>query len=211
MTTDGPPAAQNPAGLRERKKLATRQALSWAALRLAQERGLEHVRIEDIAAEAGVSPRTFNNYFANKYEAIVSRHVDRVRQSAGALRERPAAEPLWDAVRHVALAPFATADSSPDPQWTAGVRLLLAEPALQGELMKAGADANRAFAAAVAERTGTDADRDVYPNLVAAAVLAAQQVASDRWLHTEPPVALLPLVREALDLLLAGLPDPTGG
>ena len=211
MTTDGPPAPQNPAGLRERKKLATRQALSWAALRLAHERGLENVRIEDVAAEAGVSPRTFSNYFANKYEAIVSRHVDRVRQAAGALRGRPPAEPLWDAVRHVALAPFADADSSPDPQWTAGIRLLLAEPALQGELMKAGADARRAFAAAVAERTGTDADRDLYPNLVAAAVLAAQQAASDQWLRTEPTVPLLPLVREALDLLLAGLPDPAGG
>jgi len=41
-----------------------------AALRLAVERGLENVTVEDITAEAGVSLRTFGNYFSSKYEAI---------------------------------------------------------------------------------------------------------------------------------------------
>ncbi len=57
-------------GLRERKKLAVRRALSSAAIRLAAERGLENVTIEDITAEADVSVRTFGNYFSSKYEAI---------------------------------------------------------------------------------------------------------------------------------------------
>ena len=42
------------AGLRERKKLATKQALALAAMKLAVQRGLENVRVEDIADAANV-------------------------------------------------------------------------------------------------------------------------------------------------------------
>ena len=57
--------------MRERKKLATRQALSAAALRLALEHGPQNVRVDDIAEAAGVSPRTYNNYFSSREQAIV--------------------------------------------------------------------------------------------------------------------------------------------
>src|SRR5437764_4054554 len=114
-------------GLRERKKQETRRALSWAAVRLTVERGLGNVLVEDIAAEVGVSPRTFNNYFSSKAEAISARHLDRVRQIVVALRERPADEPLWDAVTHAVLAQFGDEERAPDPQWTAGVRLMVRE------------------------------------------------------------------------------------
>src|SRR5207342_1939710 len=53
-------------GMRERKKLATRRALSAAALRLAREHGPQNVRVDDIAEAAGVSPRTYNNYFSSR-------------------------------------------------------------------------------------------------------------------------------------------------
>jgi pimeloyl-ACP methyl ester carboxylesterase len=51
--------------LRDREKFATHEALGFAALRLAVERGLDDVLVEDIAAAAGVSTRTFNNYGAD--------------------------------------------------------------------------------------------------------------------------------------------------
>ncbi|GAA1945331.1 TetR/AcrR family transcriptional regulator [Kitasatospora viridis] len=229
MTTDQvdpATAAQAAGGLRERKKQATREALSWAALRLAVQRGVEDVRVEEIATAAGVSPRTFNNYFSSKYEAIIFRHLDRTRQAAAALRARPAEEPLWPALTAALLAPYEEWDGMPPEQgraqpagptvrespgiaWTAGVRRLLAEPALQGEFARAGVAARAELAAAVAARTGTDAERDLYPLLVAAAALTAQQVASDQWLRHDPPVPLGPLLRQALAQLSAGLPDPS--
>ncbi|GAB3568159.1 TetR family transcriptional regulator [Amycolatopsis endophytica] len=196
-------------GLRERKKAETRSAISWAAIRLAVERGFDNVKVEDIAEAAGVSPRTFNNYYSSKGEAIAARHTDRVRNLAAALRERPADESLWDAIGASAVAQFgpdlaATENPVTDPAtWTAGVRATLAAPALQGDLLKAGASAEAEIAAAVADRTGTSLDRDLYPHLVAAAVVAAVNTAIGHHLRTERPVA--DLLAEALSQVAAGL------
>src|SRR5215472_10642399 len=99
------------AGLRERKKVATRRALGLAAMRLAVERGLDSVLVEDIAEAAGVSPRTFNNYFASKYEAICALGFDRAMRIGEALRSRPPGEPLWESVTHAVFSQFGPAVS----------------------------------------------------------------------------------------------------
>ncbi|MEU2792863.1 TetR family transcriptional regulator [Streptomyces sp. NPDC007100] len=200
-------------GLRERKKAETRAALSWAAIRLTVERGLDSVRVEDIAEAAGVSPRTFNNYFSSKGEAIATHHLDRCLRIAETLRE-PTAEPLWDAITRAVLAQFppnAAAAPHPAPdaaKWTAGVRVMVTEPALQGELLRAGAIAEAEIAAAVAGRTGTDLEQDLYPHLVASAVMAAINTAMAHHLRTEPPVPAGRLLAEALVRITAGLPTP---
>jgi AcrR family transcriptional regulator len=209
MTDDGAKP-----GLRERKKLATRAALSWATIRLVVEHGLDNVKVEDIAAEVGVSPRTFNNYFASKGEAIVARHLDRAVGVAAELRRRPPAEPLWEAILNAVLARYAedrVSDTDPRPdhdQWTAGVRLMMAEPALQADFMRAGAIAEVELAKAIAERTGTDPERDLYPRLVAGAAGVAGNVASRQWMHADPPTSLEDLIRQAFAQLAAGLPEP---
>jgi AcrR family transcriptional regulator len=64
--------------------------LGSAALRLAVERGLENVIVEDITAEADVSLRTFGNYFSSKYEAICAIGTDRARRIGATLLARPA-------------------------------------------------------------------------------------------------------------------------
>lgn len=57
--------------LRARKKRATSQSLADAAYGLARELGFEAVTTDDIASKAGVSRRTFANYYANKHAAVV--------------------------------------------------------------------------------------------------------------------------------------------
>jgi AcrR family transcriptional regulator len=199
-------------GLRERKKQETRIALSWAAIRLTVERGFDNVRVEDIAAEAGVSPRTFNNYFASKGEAIAARQLERARAISEELRDRPADEPLWEAVTNAVLARFALGaenhHGTTDQDWIAGVRLMVSEPALQGEFLKAGAAMEAEFAAVIAERTGTDVTTDLYPRLVANAINGAISVAIEHWWRTEPEGSVTDLLRDALARLAAGLPTP---
>jgi len=198
--------------LRGRKKQATRDALADAAMRLALRHGLDQVRIEDIAQEASVSVRTFSNYFSSKSEALIARYMGGSLRAAAALRGRPADEPLWDAITAAILVPWQSVSrghTAPDPTSVAELRVMFGAPALQGEIVSAGLAAGNPFAAAVAARTGTDAGQDLYPRLVAAAVTAATQVAIGAFLQADPPIPLVPLLREALGQLAAGLPDPS--
>ncbi|WP_433358939.1 TetR/AcrR family transcriptional regulator [Streptosporangium sp. CA-115845] len=200
-------------GLRERKKQATREALMSAALRLTLKHGLPNVRNEDIAAEAGVSPRTFSNYFSSKYEALAARHTDRAAYQAAALRAWPANEPLWHALTEATVQAWEQHTrpdaAAPEPERLAATRLLVDEPSLQAEAVRLALASQRELAAAVAERTGTDPDRHLYPHLVAGAVTAAVQAAVGHWLYADPPIPLVPLLRDTLRLLAAGLPDPS--
>ena len=201
--------AQAPTGLRERKKVATRQALGKAAMRLAVERGLDNVLVEDVAEAAGVSARTFNNYFASKYEAICALQQDRAMRIGEALRSRPAGEPLWESVQHAVLSQFSPENGEPagEPpkEWIAGVRLVVSSPALVGEYLKVHGIAQYHLAAAIAERLGTSLETDMFPQIMAASVSAAMQAAVQRWLHSEPPVPVAPLMRESLRQLAAGM------
>ncbi len=201
-----------PAGLRERKKLATRRAIGVAAMRLAVAHGLENVLIDEIAAEAGVSARTFSNYFASKYEAICALAMDRGALIGAALRERPAGEPLADAIAHAVVGQYAAAEQAPDKDWIAGVGLVISSPALQGEYLRTQYVTQRALAEAIAERAGSGQASDMLPQILAGAVTAATQVAMERWLHADPPAALAPLIRRALSdltrcLAALGTPD----
>ena len=200
----GSPAGQP--GLRERKKRATRQALGMAAMRLAVQRGLENVLVEDIAAAADVSPRTFNNYFASKYEAICALALDRSYRIGEALAERPDGERLWDAVCQAVRAVYSAAAVPPDPQLTAGIRLVTSSPALRGEYLKALAIMQYELADAITARTAGDRDSDLFfSRALAGAVTSAVQAATERWVAADPPVALAPVIEDALRGLAAGM------
>ena len=203
-----------PEGLRERKKAATRRSLGIAAMRLAIQRGLDNVLVEEIAAEAGVSARTFNNYFASKQEAICALAMERSQRTGAELRNRPAAEPLMEAITNAVIEPYAASTQVPGKEWIDGVRLVISSPALQGEYLKTHHAAQRRLAAAIADRTGTDLESDMFPAVLAGAVTAAIQVAQERWLRADPPVAVVPLIRQALDALsvpFARLADSEAG
>ncbi|WP_138470090.1 TetR/AcrR family transcriptional regulator [Poseidonocella sp. HB161398] len=80
--------------LRERRRLETANEIQRATLRLAAERGLDHVTTEAIAAEAGISLRTFFNYYTNKEAASVGNPPLFSEDSCEALRTGSA--PLAD-------------------------------------------------------------------------------------------------------------------
>ncbi|WP_327092574.1 TetR family transcriptional regulator [Nonomuraea sp. NBC_01738] len=187
--------------LRERNKEATRVAIGDAALRLAIEQGpsgLALVRVHDIATTAGVSPRTYNNYFSSREEAICSFQADRSRQVGQALRDRPADEPFGQAVIAAVIALY----TEPEPD-RAGLRMIMMTPELAGEALKAFTMAEDPLAEAIAARTGMDAARDLFPAVTAAAVAGAIRVAGRRWLEAGSGVSFADTLRAALGCVVA--------
>lgn len=193
------------AGLRERKRRQTRAALSRSAIRLCLQHGWGNVTVDDIAAAANVSPRTFRNYFATKAEAVAAGHLERMLCIADELRARPAAEELWTAITASVAAQFEapkqTNEERADPkQWMKRIRFLLTEPAIHGEVLKAGAVAQGELAKVIAERTGVRS-RELYPQVAAAVVVAIVGVVQARWLRDGPSCSIVPLMRRAFDIV----------
>lgn len=58
-------------GLREQKRLATSRRIQIAVLSLSHRKGVDSVTVEEISQHAGVSPRTFFNYFSSKEAAVL--------------------------------------------------------------------------------------------------------------------------------------------
>ncbi|MEV6878317.1 TetR family transcriptional regulator [Amycolatopsis sp. NPDC051128] len=197
-------------GLRERKKRETRLALSHAAIALVLERGFDNVSVDDIAAAANVSGRTFRNYFTSKAEAIVAAHIERGRRIAELLRDRPADEPLWDALIHAVVAQFEPPPGSagpPDDRYFPALQKLLAEPDVQHEVFRAHAAAQDELTVAIAERTHTNATDDLYPQIVAGVVSTGLGTAMAHWTR-DPTRSLVALLHEVFDRIRAGLPEP---
>jgi AcrR family transcriptional regulator len=98
-------AADSVPGLRERKKLRTRAILIDAAMELCLRNGYENTTVEQIAAAADVSPRTFSRYFATKDAAFMTLIEDYSHEVSIELETVPSAVGPLEAMRqaHVAV------------------------------------------------------------------------------------------------------------
>ncbi len=195
-------------GLRERKKRATRLALHQAALQLVAEHGLDGVSVDDIAARADVSPRTFFNYFPTKDDAVVGLDASAIAETAERFAARPVGESPLEALRAVQVQQATDMAGEPETLWPLRLRVLEEHPVLLARLHAVFGTAERALAEAIAVRTGTDPGADVYPALLAAVSGAAVRTALHRWLDSDFTASLPGLVDEAWDVLAAGLPAP---
>ncbi|WP_346102065.1 TetR/AcrR family transcriptional regulator, partial [Nonomuraea maheshkhaliensis] len=166
-------------GLRERKKQATREALRVAALRLALEQGPENVRVDDIAEAAGVSPRTYNNYFSSREQAIVAAvTADRESRIAAAVTARPAGVSLSEAVIDAVVEQF----TDPGDEARDALLMITASPALRETYAETAGSLAGPLAGALVERTG-GMDR-LTAEVLAACVGTAAKLALRSWLSS---------------------------
>ncbi|MBL7261821.1 TetR family transcriptional regulator [Paractinoplanes lichenicola] len=183
-------------GLRERKKAATRQALHAAAMRLAIEHGFDRVTVEAVADEAGVSRRTFSNYFGSKEEALLYGERQRITLLIEQVRARPAAETTWAALT-AAAEQFYLKLGDLDPHWVAQSRLVRAQPALVAAQVQTFAALERDLSAEIAARSGDDPG-SVRVKMTSAVFLASLRVGLHIWLDKPPGTNLWELVSATL-------------
>lgn len=172
MTTGAGPVP----GLRDRKKEETRLRLHTAALRLAVERGVGAVTVEEIAAEAEVSPRTFFNYFATKEDALVNTDPGRAASIHAAVLARPAGESPAEALR-VVLTEHVRGLEADHELWRMRAELAARSPELATRAAGAGERFESALVEAAYARAGTDPAVDLRPGLTARVAMAAVRAA----------------------------------
>jgi len=190
------PADDAAPGLRERKKLQTRRHIRQCAMDLFAAKGYSQTTVDDIAAAADVSPRTFFRYFPSKEMVVVADDMD--APMLAALDEQPADLPVLTAVCQAAEKTIAQAS---DDEWAinrARTELLFSEPELRSALLTELWRTIDMIAEAVAKRTGRDPD-DFEVRVLAGAVMGATIAPHERSVDLKESA-------RAVRFLEAGLP-----
>ncbi|WP_405982800.1 TetR/AcrR family transcriptional regulator [Streptomyces sp. NBC_00158] len=202
-------------GLRERKKLRTRQTIFEEALRLFLSRGFDEVSIAEIAEAAEVSKRTLFTYFPTKEDLVLHVFADHEDESARVVRARPAGTSPLAALHAHELDALARRDPNTglaaDPDAIAFARLLSTTASLGERLVRYAARSVAALAEAL-EEAGADeltarlAAVQVVTVLRTLAVRNSAQVQAGRPADEVYPEAVAAADR-AFHLLGAGLAD----
>lgn len=147
-------------GWRERKKALTRRALIEAGLRLFRERGYQETSIAQVAAAAGVAPRTFFGYFAGKEELVFADTPARIETALRVVGERAPEDTVADVLTRVADETLAGNPGDLDLMGLAPGRmeLVTSTPSLQGAALHRLWTAERRLAEALVRSFPEDLD-----------------------------------------------------
>jgi AcrR family transcriptional regulator len=184
-------------GLRERKKIRTRETIRREAFRLIQEHGYAATTVEQIAEAAEVSPSTFFRYFPTKESVLLADDLDPVILNA--LDEQPADLSPSQAVRRAYQAAMANLSADQREFENTRQRLIFSIPELKAAMYDEYYRTITAFAEAVGRRIGResgDFELRVFTGALTGAMMAVY----------EPGPGATDSVLRALDFVDAGMP-----
>ena len=179
-------------GLRERKKDDTRRALSQVAYRLTLDRGFDGFTVAEVADGAGVSRRTFSNYFASKAECVMAWSDANSEQLIATFNEADPSEPIDQLIRR--LLRLVTAEA--DGDWGAILEIVHTHPELRAESLVNEERMAGAVAEAIAGRLGIAAG-DVVAQALSLFAMTSCRVVLGQWVETGRPGG-----RDGLTLML---------
>lgn len=196
-TSAVPAASSPPVGLRERKKIRTRETIRRQAFRLIEENGYAATTVEQIAEAAEVSPSTFFRYFPTKESVLLADDMDPAFLAA--LAAQPADLPPLRAIRR---AYQVTIDNMSEDQREfedTRQRLMFSIPELKAAMFDEYYRTITSIAEAIGARIGRDAgdfELQVFAGALAGAIMAAY----------DPGPGAADTVYRALDFVDAGMP-----
>ena len=204
-------------GLRERKKVRTRELIAETARSLFAERGFEHVTIAEIAEAADVAVQTVFNYFPTKEDLVFWRLEAFEAELLSAIRDRPAGESAITAFGRFVRRPrglLAEADANARERLAGITRTIAGSPALLARERETLARYTASLAALIADEQG-GAPGDIAPIVAANALMGVHHalVAQARagivaaTPHAIVRQQLLAQADRALELLEQGLGD----
>ncbi|MER6071012.1 TetR family transcriptional regulator [Streptomyces sp. NPDC001817] len=197
------PADRPQLGLRERKKIKTREAIRAATYALIKEQGYDATTIEQIAERAEVSPSTVFRYFPTKEDIVLTDEYDPLM--AEELRARPAGESWIDSVRHVVRKAI-DANMAEDPEVVRlRTHLTVQVPAVRSRMFEHMSVTGSLLRQALAERFGLDPD-SLEVRVYAMSLIGGLMEVSMFWAEHDFEGDLHTFTDRALDVMEHGLP-----
>jgi mycofactocin system transcriptional regulator len=203
-TASGPAVGAGPAragARRGRPPGTSARELELISLRLFSEVGFEDTTVERIAAEAGVSRRTFFRYFESKADVLWHAFDGEVRALRAAFAAAPATVPLMEAIREVVVGANRYR-ASDVPELRTRMNLIGSVPALQASAAHHYDAWERAVSDFAASRLGQAGD-SLIPMAIGRATLAVCRSAYDSWVD-RADAGLTVYLDQALRALAAG-------
>lgn len=181
-------AGEQPPGLRALKKQRTRDALLRVALELFTTQGYERTTIDEITDIVEVSQRTFFRYFASKEEVAFAVVQMIEAKFVEALRERPAAEGPFLAMRRAVTSAWDSIGEAieaviPVELHMRTYHLIESTPALLAVHLRRSAELEEEVARMIAGREGLDVNADPRPRVAVAAFTGVMRVTGQLWGH----------------------------
>ena len=196
-------------GLRERKKARTREAIMDAALDLFEAKGYDATTVDDIAAAAEVSPRTFFRYFESKLDLIMAHSETKHTELGPLLLARPPEEGLVGAMREVVRAELES--QLQDPRVRREFQVMLSTPSLRHLAREHFYEEEAELVSAVASRLGVPED-SLVAHLTTSIMAAAIWATVNRWIAEGGDVDRFgPMFDEAFTLCAGGVDAAADG
>lgn len=192
-----------PAGLRERKKLERRRCIELAAIDLFDAHGFDRTTIEQIAARADIAPRTFFSYFPTKEDVVLADYGDRLERVISEFGQQPDTEAPWTALRSAFVVVAADYDEQRD-ELIRRFRIMAANPTVFARSLQLQAGWEHALTDVLTRRASTDAS-DITPRLLAAAALACMRSSLQHWMLIGHASSLPRYIERCFDQLADGL------